>query len=159
MSEEYLARTHADVIWLVGVFVIMILIILAGFIYTRNMEPKERLHNRKKFSWAAVVVLVGYFFITVPYTGFFFRFGEDQDAPVKVDTVDAAERYVTNHERRISRLEMELEESREQLREVRDHYQRLLQFLMMGVFVFGFSQIFKKRDAEPDQRSTLKLND
>jgi hypothetical protein len=160
MTDEYLARHNSDFFWWMIVFGIMFVIMIAGFLYARTKLPEERRFYRLKFVWAAIIVFVGYMFISVPYVGHFYRFGETPKIPDSIQSADESHKHLVDHERRIARLEQELAESRDEVREVRDHYQRVIQFLMTVIFVYGFTQILKKDPhINPDRESALNLKD
>jgi len=159
MTDGYLARNDADFFWLMIVFGVMFVIMLAGVILSRNKDAEERVIFRRRFVWAAIIVLTGYCFISVPFTGHFYRFRESPKVPETIESTDAAWKHTVENSQRIERLEQQVTEAREEMREVRDHYQRLLQFLMTAIFIYGFSQILKKTQAQPDPQSALNLKD
>ena len=142
------------------VYGIMFVILVAGFVFASRKAPEERLFYRLKFVWAALIVLAGYMFLTVPYVGYFYRFVESPKVPDTIQSNDEARKHLLDHSQRIDRLEQELGESREQMREIRDHYQRILQLLMTAIFAFGFTQILKKNPQnEPDPNGVLNLKE
>lgn len=76
-----------------------------------------------------------------------------------IENTEQSNKFVKDHHRRLKTIEKELTETREELRELRDHYQRLLQFLMMMVFIVGFGKILTFDKPSPDEESRLNLSD
>lgn len=158
MSEEYLPRENSDLSWFLVVVGVIALLMVIGHLTGRNKEPESRKKHLSKFVWAALCLLIGYFFVTVPYTGYFYQFGSTLEQPQAIESNESAEKYLKNHHHRITTLERELGETREQLRKLRDHYLRILQLVMLFVFGYGFSQILKSNHkVEIDKESILKL--
>lgn len=159
MSEEYLARESSDLFWFAIVGGLAILIMIAGHITARKKSGEERETYIKRFAWACICLLAGYFFLTVPYTGYFFNFGSKLEMVETIENPEQGNKFLKDHHRRLETLERELTETRDELRELRDHYGRLLQNLMIAVFIVGFSKILTFSKPKPDEESRLNLSD
>lgn len=161
MGEEYLAQQGSNLNWFMVTVVFLIVLLAINYFATRNLSEKRRTVIKNKFLWVSVCVLIGYFFMTIPYAGFFYNFGSKKDVPKDLDTNEQVVGYIKDHDDRIRVLERELEETREDLRLLNDHYRNLIYLIMIAVFSYGAGQIFGSqkhknlREIESEQLSKL----
>lgn len=159
MSEEYFARENWDLFWFAIVMGTAILIMIVGRVTARKKSGEQRKTYLKRYVWASICLLTGYFFMTVPYTGYFFNFASKLEMSESIENTQQSNKYIKDHHWRLEIVEKELTETREELRMLRDHYQRLLQFLMMVVFIVGFSKILTFDKPSPYEESRLNISD
>jgi hypothetical protein len=145
MSEEILAKY-----WFMGIVIIIVMITLIGHFTGKNLPTKNKKIHTYKFALVSFSIITIYVFLSIPYVGFFYNFGPNEKFPAELNSNEDITKYVKDHHQRIERLERELEEARAESHLFREHYQKLLFLVMLGVLIYSYSQIFssKKDDLE-----------
>ena len=73
------------------------------------------------------------------------------DIPIEQNQTE----YIRNNQTRIENLERQVEKSNKELRELREHYNFLIQLVMYGIVFYGANKMFppKKIDIETIQEN------
>ena len=125
-----------------AIFAVMILSILA------STEPTKKLNSfyLKKVCWIFLIIGVSYWSITAPYVGSYYEFSTKLGYPAAITSIEEQTKYIQEHHHRIERLEGELKETKEELKEFTQHYEWITKVMFYGVLYFGLFQIIKRKD-------------
>jgi len=114
-----------------------------------GLEPRRELI--KKISIGILAVSAGYWFLTVPYAGRYYDFSEKLPYPGSaVETDSGQQKYLGDHHHRIESLERELKMQREESRQLRVHYELVLQLVSYALLYYASMLIFTKRKGSSD---------
>ena len=118
--------------------------------------PGRQLSIRTKFylnkiKWGLAVISAFYWMIAVPYIGWTSIYPTKLDIPIEQNQTE----YIRNNQTRIENLERQVEKSNKELRELREHYNFLIQLVMYGIVFYGANKMFppKKIDIETIQEN------
>ena len=120
----------------------MAAIFLANVTREKIADKKGRL--MVQIAWGGLILGVFYFVIAVPYVDRYFEPNANSEGLSTERIVDReAAQYVSGHDQRIGNLERELKETRDDLRRLAKHYERILMILWFVAVFYGTGQIMK----------------
>lgn len=127
-------------------FLTILAIMLLAMMPAVGQNSKLREFYLKKICWGILIVSVSYFYMTLPFVSSYYNFSGKLDYPTAVKSTEEQEKYLKDHHHRIERLEDELKETKEELRENQNHYKFAVHALFYAILYIGIFQILKKRD-------------
>jgi len=114
-----------------------------------SLVPRKELI--KKIAIGILAISASYWYITVPYAGRYYDFSNKLPYPDSAVATDSGqEKYLGDHHHRIESLERELKMQREESRELREHYQLVLQLGMYAIIYYASMLIFTRRKESSD---------
>lgn len=144
------------VVYILGAISIIVLALVAN---TERLRRVEHL-PLKKIAWGIFAVAVVYWVIAAPDAGAYERdLSSRLRLQADLESASTEAKYIHDHHYRIEELEYEIKQSRSDIRALNQHYRRLVQFLLAGVFVYAASFILAPRRADDDEQVKLGLDD
>ncbi len=128
-----------------AVFIFVILFIIFSPVKKSKIRDEKqmiRTYYINKISWLFLICLFIYYAFSIPFVGTFYQ--SDRDLPrlnYDAEQVDVKS-YLIEHQSGIRNLETELNETKKELRELKNHYREIFTFLFIGITIFGGVQIF-----------------
>jgi Na+/melibiose symporter-like transporter len=124
------------------ILAVMLLAMMAGTKPTKKVNA----FYLKKVCWIILITGMSYWYITVPSVSRYHEFDKKLEYPTNTQLIEEQGNYIREHQRRIDRVESELKETKDELREIKEHYNWVIKALWFGILYFGINQIIKKRD-------------
>jgi hypothetical protein len=127
-------------------FLMLLAVMILGTAAGTESKLKLTEFYVKKICWGLLIIGAIYFYTTVPFVGSYFEFSDKLQPPTTIKSVEEQEKYIKDHHFRVESLERELKETKEELKEIRTHYDRIVQIIFYAILYFGIFQILKKNN-------------
>lgn len=141
--------------WQYALILLSLILLITGFVISRNMLPKRKTHYIQKFAFGAFIPIALIFIFDKPRVSFIskteFLF-QEQKAEKLISLEDFAE-YEKDQTRNIQLLKDEVEKLRKELDEVNDYYGNLTATIFGAITVFCLFTIFKKEEDFEENQS------
>jgi hypothetical protein len=129
-------------------FAVMLIFTIPG----RQFSVRTKLYLNK-MKWGLAVISSFYWMIAVPYVGWTSIYPTKLEIPIEQNQTE----YIKSNQIRIEDLEKQVEKSNRELRELREHYNFIIQLMMYGIMFYGANKLFppKKIDLENIEENEL----
>jgi hypothetical protein len=153
----------SELSWIgIGIYgLTLIALALLAAVMTAPLRESLRGHEDliKRASIGVLVISAGYWWVTVPYSGSYDDFSDKLAYPTKGEEVADPGKYLREYHSRIGSLERDLKEQREESRQLRNHYELVLQLAFFAFLYLSSVLIFKKGDPSSDDPIKLDLHE
>jgi hypothetical protein len=144
------------VVYLLGAVSIVVLAFLANAERVKGLESI----SLKKVAWGLLAVVVAYWVIAAPDAGAYERdLSSRLRLKADLESASTEAKYIHDHHYRIEELEHEIVQARSDIQALNQHYRRLIQLLLAGVFVYAASFILTSRRADDEDQFNLGLDE
>lgn len=135
--------------WQYAVMLVSMIILIAGFVLSRNLPPKKKKSQIQRFASAALIPMALMIFFERPYVSYIPRtFSFREQNAENLTSIEEIVKHEENQTRNIQLLKEEVERLREELNKVNDYYGGLAQVLVTVTLTFCILRLLKKEDLE-----------
>ncbi|MEP7147926.1 MAG: hypothetical protein ABI857_03495 [Acidobacteriota bacterium] len=138
----------AELGWIgIGIYgLTLIALALLSSVMIGPVRPRLKEHQDliKRVSVGILVISAGYWWLIVPYERRYYDFSDKLEYRTSGEEVANTGEHLREHLRRIESLERELENQREGSRQLRNHYELVLQLAFFAVLYLSSILIFNK---------------